>query len=89
MAFVNKNRKDEQNEALPGGLHLDLDRRLCPACRRETAPWEDRCPDCGEATVPPEQVPATEFPLPPGLRDLAEEGLADAGLEDDPGTDRD
>lgn len=72
MAFVDKSRKQEE-EGLPGsGLHLDLERRLCPDCGKEAMPWQHSCPDCGSATVTPQQMPADEFPLPPGLRDLAE-----------------
>lgn len=74
------NKKSEDDDELPGsGMRMDLDTKVCPECRREAMPWEDRCPACGVATVSPEDVPATEIALPPGLRALAEEDALDEG----------
>jgi hypothetical protein len=64
MVFQSK-RPSEDNQVLPGGgLEIDLDRRMCSGCRRETPPWEERCRECGAATVPPEEAPAAQFRLP-------------------------
>ena len=77
------NKKSEDDDALPGsGMRMDLDTKVCPECRREAMPWEDRCPACGVATVSPEDVPATEIALPPGLRALAEEDSLDDGPDE-------
>jgi hypothetical protein len=63
MGFLDPKRKDD--EELPGsGLHLDLEVKRCPVCRRETLPWETTCPDCGVATVPADQLPARDEGLP-------------------------
>lgn len=68
------NRKQEDDDELPGsGVSVDLDTKVCPSCRREAMPWEDTCPECGSATVAPDEVPASEIPLPPGLAAIAEE----------------
>jgi hypothetical protein len=77
MVFQSK-KPGEDNQVLPGGgLEVDLDRRMCPECHRETPPWEARCKDCGVDTVPPEQAPALEFRLP-----HLEEGLDDEDHEE-------
>ena len=58
--FVNK-QSGGGGEILPGsGLEVDLDRRVCPECGRESPPWEAECRDCGVTTLPPEQVPSAE-----------------------------
>jgi rRNA maturation protein Nop10 len=74
MAFLDPKKQQEDDE-LPGssGLRLDLDVRICPDCRRESLPWQDACPDCGVATVPPTELPAQRFALP----DLAIDGDED------------
>lgn len=66
MGFLNPKQDDDEDEALPGasGLHLDLELRRCPSCRRELTPWQERCPDCGEAGVAASAVPASSFTLP-------------------------
>lgn len=66
MAFLDPKKNDDHDDALPGapGLHLDLDVRICPACRVETPPWQQHCPDCGAATVPPSEIPPQQFVLP-------------------------
>jgi hypothetical protein len=64
MVFQSK-KPSEDNQVLPGGgLEIDLDRRMCSGCRRETPPWEERCRECGADTVPPEEAPAAQFRLP-------------------------
>lgn len=81
------NRKQEDDDQLPGsGVSVDLDTKVCPSCRREALPWEDTCPGCGVATVAPEDVPASEVSLPPGLAALAAEERADA--DSDQGSER-
>jgi hypothetical protein len=65
MGFVD--RKQQEDDDLPGsGLHLELDLRRCPACRRETLPWQTRCPDCAVATV----LAGELAPVTPDLVDL-------------------
>lgn len=66
MGFLNPKQNDDEDEALPGatGLHLDLDLKRCPSCRRELTPWQERCADCGEVGVPASAVPASTFALP-------------------------
>jgi rRNA maturation protein Nop10 len=65
MAFLDPKKQQEDDE-LPGssGLHLDLDIRICPECRRESLPWQDECADCGVPTVAPSALPAQRFVLP-------------------------
>lgn len=77
------NKKSEEDDELPGsGMRVDLDTKICPQCRREALPWQDVCPECGVSTVSPEDVPATEVALPPGLRALAEDDALDDGSDD-------
>lgn len=86
MGFLNPKQNDDEDEALPGatGLHLDLDLKRCPACRRELTPWQERCPDCGEVGVAASQVPAASFTLP-DLSHLDEDEHHDGdGEEQDP-----
>lgn len=76
MGFLN--RKEQDDEDLPGsGLHLDLDVRRCPQCRREVAPWEETCPECGVGTVPARDLP----PVASGLPDLSHLAGAEAEAE--------
>jgi hypothetical protein len=76
MGFLDPKQQDD--EELPGsGLHLDLELRRCPRCRREVPPWQPTCPDCAVATVPASELP----PVTSGLPDLSH--LAG----DDPGSD--
>jgi len=78
------NRKQDDDDELPGsGVSVDLDTKVCPSCRREAMPWEDACPECGSATVAPDEVPASEIPLPPGLAALAAEERADGDPAED------
>jgi hypothetical protein len=65
VGFLDPKSRDDEDEALPGasGLHLDLDLKRCPACRRELTPWQERCEDCGELGVAASAVPASSFPL--------------------------
>ena len=43
MVFVKKGGGDEEKD--PSGMSLDMDRKVCPTCRREMPPWQERCPD--------------------------------------------
>jgi rRNA maturation protein Nop10 len=63
VGFLDPKKKDD--DELPGasGLHLDLDTKVCPACRRECLPWQTTCPDCGETAVAPTELPAERAPL--------------------------
>jgi hypothetical protein len=65
MAFLDPKKQQEDDE-LPGssGLHLDLDVRICPECRRESLPWQTECATCGVPTVAPADLPAQRFALP-------------------------
>lgn len=83
MGFVDPKKDDEEDEALPGasGLHLDLDLKRCPACRRELTPWQDRCADCGEVGVAASALPADRFALP-DLSHLADDPAAPHEAED-------
>lgn len=75
MGFIDPKKGGEEDEALPGasGLHLDLDLKRCPSCRRELTPWQERCPDCGELGVRSDQIAADTFALP-GLAPEPDEG---------------
>lgn len=90
MGFLNPKSSGE-DERLPGaaGLHLDVDPKRCPSCRRETAPWQDRCPDCGEIPVASSELPGQDVALPPGLQDLADDLDAELDTEDDAAGDAD
>lgn len=69
MGIVSK--RPEDDDELPGsGRRVDLGVKICPNCRREALPWEERCATCDIAPVAPDEVPATEISLPPGLRGL-------------------
>ncbi len=41
-------------------VHVDLDERACPTCRRDLLPWQPECPDCREPAV-------LRFGLPPAV----------------------
>lgn len=77
MSFIDPKKMQEDDELPGSGVHVDLEAKICPTCRREALPWEARCPSCGVATIAPGEVPARDIPLPPGLRDLDEEDVAD------------
>jgi hypothetical protein len=80
MGFLNRNQQDD--EELPGsGLHLDLDVRRCPQCRREAPPWQEDCPDCGVGTVPSRDLP----PVEGGLPDLSHLAVDDEPADTDAG----
>jgi rubredoxin len=64
MGFVDPSKREDGGGLAGSGLRVDLDTKVCPACRREALPWEATCPDCGVAAVAPSDVPATSFPLP-------------------------
>lgn len=86
MGFLDPSKLQE-DDALPGGsgLHLDLDTKVCPACRREALPWQTECEDCGVATVVRAEMPVPQFELPHLQLDDADEaptGETDAGETD-------
>ena len=85
MGFINP-KKQEDNQLPGSGVEVDLETRMCPHCRREALPWEERCATCDAVPVPPEQVPAEDVPLPPGLAALADD-LEDELTDDEPGRD--
>jgi hypothetical protein len=87
MGFLNP-KQNQDDEQLPGsGRSIDLDTKVCPNCRRETLPWEQRCADCDVVPVAPGEVPAEDIPLPPGLAALAEEDDDLGDVDDPPGPD--
>lgn len=94
MGFIQK-RDDEDEDLGSGqnavtdpsrargwsGLPEDLDLLVCPECRRELLPWQERCPDHGAEGIPREQLPPPRDPvLERLLRDNPD--LAD-GLDED------
>lgn len=85
MGFLDP-KQQQDDEELPGsGRSIDLETKVCPTCRREALPWEERCAECDVAPVPPDQVPASEVTLPPGLAALAEEDAEEARRRDEAG----
>lgn len=63
MGFVTKDPRG--NEEQPGGgsgLHLDLDERVCPVCRRDLLPWQLTCPDDGAAATMRSDLPPLDVP---------------------------
>ncbi|HEY8338446.1 MAG TPA: hypothetical protein VIK95_01180 [Egibacteraceae bacterium] len=74
MGYLTPRRKRDDED--PGGgtsLHLDLDERVCPQCRRTLPPWQDRCPDDGAAAVDRTALPPPIPPPPPHLLEGLEE----------------
>lgn len=71
MGFLDPDRHKEEDGELAGssGLHVDLETKVCPACRREVLPWERICPDCGVTTALPRDLPPQAVALP-SLDDL-------------------
>lgn len=86
MGFLDPKKQDDHDEIVPGapGLHLDLDERVCPDCRRTAPPWQQRCPDCGSALVAPNDVPAPRFALPADPDDDGDDEEGHGGGEPDP-----
>lgn len=68
MPFVQRRRQEQEGEVQPG-LHLDIEERACPACRRFLHPWQDTCPDDGAAAVPRTELPTMAAPPAPLLED--------------------
>lgn len=65
MGYLTPGRKkDDEDPGGGSGLHLDLDERVCPECRRTLPPWQDRCPDDGAVGVAPTSLPSA-IPPPP------------------------
>jgi hypothetical protein len=93
VGFLTPNQKGDEDESLPGatGLHLDLDLKRCPSCRRELTPWQERCGDCGDVGVAASAVPPDRFALPDlsHLEDDEEPDADDAPGQTDAPTDAD
>jgi predicted amidophosphoribosyltransferase len=68
-------RNPRTGEEQPGGggsgLHLDLDERVCPVCRRTFPNWQSTCPDDEATLVTRAELPPLLTPPPPHL--LADE----------------
>ena len=62
--FAKKGDFEEPGGGGGSGLHLDLDERYCPACRRALLPWMTQCPDDGGTPVALRDLPP-RFPGPP------------------------
>lgn len=65
MGIFAKKPKQEEQPGGGAGLHLDLEERACPRCRRVLHPWEDVCPDDGETAVDRASLSRTDLPPPP------------------------
>ncbi len=62
--FARKADRDgEERRAGGHGLSLDLEDRVCAACRRDVPPWQGTCPTCGAPTVARVEMPPTADPL--------------------------
>ncbi|MEX1178436.1 MAG: hypothetical protein WEB09_08230 [Nitriliruptor sp.] len=87
MGFIDPKKGDEDDGGGLGatGLHVDLDLKRCPTCRRELTPWEERCPDCGEAGVAASQIAPDTFALP-GLLAEDDDGSEDPAEPGGPGS---
>ncbi|HWB72540.1 MAG TPA: hypothetical protein VG452_09995 [Egibacteraceae bacterium] len=62
-------RKDQEEPGGSGGsgLHIDLEERACPECRRALTPWQATCPHDGAPAVPRAQLPPAIAPPPAHL----------------------
>lgn len=58
-------KQEEQQPGGTSGLHMDLDERVCPRCRRALHPWETTCPDDGTAGVEGSSLTRADLPPPP------------------------
>lgn len=76
MGLFAQNPKKEERPGDASGLHLDLDERVCPRCRRTLHPWEPECPEDGTPGVERSSVPRVDLPAPPAhlLDDDGDEG---------------
>jgi hypothetical protein len=78
-------RGDEERPGGESGLHLDLDEKACPVCRRDLLPWQPTCPADGAGAVPRTSLRAAGLAEPPahlladGDEDDAERGQTEAG----------
>ena len=59
--FTRKQQSDDGAGGALAGLSIDLERPVCPVCRRELLPWAQTCPEDGATAVAREDLPA-----PPG-----------------------
>ncbi len=60
MGVFSKRNDVEEPGGGGSGLHVDLDERWCPQCRRSLLPWQDTCPTDGAQPVrslPPAMPP--------------------------------
>lgn len=67
-------KQEEQQPGGASGLHMDLDERVCPRCRRGLHPWEATCPEDGATGVDRSSLTRADLPPPPAhlLADSAE-----------------
>ena len=82
MGFLDPDRHKDEDDGLAGssGLHVDLETKICPECRREALPWQRTCPACGVPTVLPKDLPPASLPLP--HLDDDTDGGSDGGIAD-------
>ena len=71
MGVFSKRGNAEEPRGGDSGLHLDLDERYCPTCRRRLLPWQERCPDDDAEAVLLAQLPPS---MPPPPRHLLDDG---------------
>lgn len=85
MGESNRGRH-EPGAAAGDEIHLDLDARACPTCRRDLHPWESECPDCREPAVLRFALPPL-VPAPPAHLVDEEPPAADGEVADGDGAD--
>jgi hypothetical protein len=63
--FARGPRHEVQPDGGGSSLHLDLELRACPSCRRELHPWERECPADGTPAVARAELGTPGLPAPP------------------------
>lgn len=82
MGLLAKGGNQDENQR----LDLQLERLVCPVCRKELPPWVEVCPDDGVAVVSRTEVPTKAGPeIPPHLLEGLEDDIPQIDDEDAPG----